>query len=167
MSTRAVYAGSFDPVTRGHIAVAEIAARMFDEVVMLIAANTGKSALFTVPERIALAEAALDEVVTDPALRRLIRLDSTERAVARYAIENGQTILVRGVRPVSDFDGEFSLAALNKQIAPALHTIFVPPPPALLFGSSSAAKELVRLGEDADWLVTEGVKAALRQRLVR
>jgi pantetheine-phosphate adenylyltransferase len=164
---RAIYAGSFDPITRGHLEVIRVAAPLFGELQVLVAINPAKKGgLFTFEERRKLILDSLDEVGIDRSDGHAITVAQTSIAVARHAADNGFSYLIRGVRPVSDFDTEFSLQALNRKIAPQVRTLFVPPPPDLEFGSSSAAKELVRLGEDASWLVTSVVAEALSRKHV-
>jgi pantetheine-phosphate adenylyltransferase len=136
----AVYAGTFDPVTRGHLSVIARAARLFDRVWVVVAVNPAKRPLFSVEERVQM----LVEVT-----RRWprVRCASTDRYVVDFARARGAHYLVRGVRGATDADAEIALANMNRALAPELETVFVPADPELSEVSSSRLKALARQGE--------------------
>lgn len=137
----AVYAGTFDPITSGHLSVLRQAARIFVHVRVLVAVNSDKDTLFAVEERVAM----IREVV---AAMPQVSVDATEGLVVEYAAQIGATTLVRGIRGSSDAEFETMLAQNNRELAPEIATILLPAEPALAAVSSSSLKEQVRLGQD-------------------
>ncbi|GJG88487.1 phosphopantetheine adenylyltransferase [Gemmatimonadetes bacterium T265] len=154
----AVFAGSFDPVTRGHVDLVRRAAALFDHVVVAVAVNSGKQPLFSLEERAELVRGALaaEGIAADVA-----GLDGLLVAFARGV---GATFLVRGVRSVADFEYEQQMARMNRHIAPAIDTVFLAPAPELAWVSSTLVREVARLGERVDALVTPNVADALRAK---
>ncbi len=154
----AVFAGSFDPVTRGHVDLVRRAAALVDRVVVAVAVNSGKQPLFSLDERVALVRGALDAegVAADVA-----QLDGLLVAFARGV---GARVLVRGVRGVADFEYEQQMARMNRHLAPEIDTAFLSPAPELAWVSSTLVREVSRLGERVDALVTPNVAAALAAR---
>ena len=154
----AVFAGSFDPITRGHVDLVRRATALFDRVTVAVAVNSGKQPLFTLDERVSLVREALaaERIAADVA-----RLDGLLVAFARGV---GATFLVRGVRTVGDFEYEQQMARMNQHIAPEVDTVFLSPAPELAWVSSTLVREVSRLGESVDALVTPNVGAALRAR---
>ena len=137
----AVYPGSFDPVTNGHLEIIRRAAALFDRVVVLVADNVMKTSFFTAEERVALLEsctAALPNVT----------IDTSDRLVALYAKEIGATAIVKGLRAMSDFDSEFQQALTNRQLNPRAETIFLPAGATSMYLSSSMVKQVCALGGD-------------------
>jgi pantetheine-phosphate adenylyltransferase len=155
--TIAVYPGSFDPVTNRHIDVACRARELFDEVIISVARNGSKQALFSVEERVQLLEAA---VAATPG----IRVDTFEGLTVNYARTVGATALVRGLRAVSDFEYEFQIALMNRKLAPELETVFLMPNEKYTYLSSSIVRELARLRTDVSEFVPDAVMHALRAR---
>lgn len=155
--TIAVYPGSFDPVTNGHIDVACRAREIFDEVIISVARNGSKQALFSVDERVQLLEAA---VAAMPG----IRVDTFDGLTVDYARTVGATALVRGLRAVSDFEYEFQIALMNRKLAPELETVFLMPNEKYTYLSSSIVRELARLHTDVSEFVPDVVMHALRTR---
>lgn len=137
--TLAIYPGSFDPITNGHLDILERASKLFDEIVVAVLLNSSKQGLFTVPERVELIERVIRHLPN-------VRVDSFSGLTAEYARAQGAHILIRGLRAVSDFDGELRLALTNKRLNPELETVFLMTSAENLFLSSSTIKELVRLG---------------------
>jgi pantetheine-phosphate adenylyltransferase len=154
----AVYAGTFDPITLGHLSVIERAALLFDRVLVVIAVNPAKQPLFSVEERLALIAATT---------RGFANVDATFTAgyVVELARARNARYLIRGVRSVTDAAGEIELAALNRELAPEVETVFVTAHPGLSEVSSSALKELARHGADLGRYCVPLVAEALRQRL--
>jgi pantetheine-phosphate adenylyltransferase len=156
--TIAVYAGSFDPVTAGHLSVIRQAARLFGHVVVVVAINPEKRTLLTVAERVEL----LREVV---ALHPNVSVSSTEGLIVDYARAIGASVLLRGVRGATDAQFETTLAQANRALAPDLATLFLPAEAHLAAVSSSALKEKLERGEDVSDFCPPAVAAKLRQRM--
>ncbi len=155
---RAIYPGSFDPITYGHIDVALRAAKLFDEVVVAVYAGGHKpTALFSTEERIALAESAF-------AGAECVRVESFSGLTVEYARALGAETIVRGLRAVSDFEYEFKLAHMNDHLAPEIEVVCLMTSSRHSFISSSMIREVASLGGDVDGLVPPHVRQALRAR---
>jgi pantetheine-phosphate adenylyltransferase len=154
----AIYPGSFDPVTHGHEDLIRRSLALADKIVVAIAINSAKSPLFSVDERIAL----LRTVIGDD---RRIEIQAFDGLLARFAADVGATVAVRGLRAVSDFEYELQMALMNRQLNPALETVFLMPDVGLTFLSSSLVREVARYGGDVSALVHPAVAAALQQKL--
>jgi pantetheine-phosphate adenylyltransferase len=153
-----IYPGTFDPITNGHTDIAARASRIFSRVIIGVAGATGKNTAFNVEERVDLAQKAvsdLDNVV----VRRFDGL------VAEFARECDSRLLLRGLRAVSDFEYEFQMAAMNRQLIPDADTIFLTPAERYSYLSSSLIREIAALGGDVSAFVHPAVERALRQRL--
>jgi pantetheine-phosphate adenylyltransferase len=155
----AVYAGTFDPVTLGHLSVIERSAGLFDRLWVVVAINPDKEPLFTPEERVSM----LSEVTVG---LPNVAATSTAGYVVELARRVGARYLVRGVRGATDADSELGLARLNHELAPEIETVFVPAHGELSEVSSSRLKELVQSGADITRYCSVGVAARLRQRLV-
>ncbi|HEY0776956.1 MAG TPA: pantetheine-phosphate adenylyltransferase [Gemmatirosa sp.] len=158
MTRAAVFAGSFDPITRGHVDLVRRASAIFDRVVVAVAVNSGKQPLFALDERTSLVR---DALAAEQVSAEVERLDGLLVAFARRV---GATFLVRGVRSVADFEYEQQMARMNRHIAPEIDTVLLSPDPELGWVSSTLVREVARLGESVDALVTANVAAALRSR---
>jgi pantetheine-phosphate adenylyltransferase len=156
--TIAVYAGSFDPVTAGHLSVIRQAARLFGHVVVVVAINPEKRTLLSVSERVEL----LREVVSP---HPNVTVASTEGLIVDYARAIGASVLLRGVRGATDAQFETTLAQANRALAPDLSTLFLPAESHLAEVSSSRLKEKLARGEDVSDFCPPAVAAKLRQRL--
>ena len=157
---KAVYPGTFDPITHGHTDLVSRACRLFDQVIVAVAANTSKGPVFSVEKRIAMVEQVLagnDNVQVRPFDCLLI--DFCRR-------ENAQVIL-RGLRAVSDFEYEFQLAGMNRRLAPEVETLFLTPAEQFSYISSSLIKEIAGLGGDVSEFVHPAVQAELIKKLSR
>jgi pantetheine-phosphate adenylyltransferase len=153
----AVYPGSFDPITNGHLDIVRRAAQIFDRVVVAVAINAEKTALFSVEERrrfIAEAVRGLPNVTVDEFGGLLIK----------YARRKRATALVRGLRAVSDFEFEFQLALMNRRLDPGIETIFLMTKDEYTFISSRLVKEIGELGGDVSAFVPRGVERAMRRK---
>jgi pantetheine-phosphate adenylyltransferase len=158
---RAIYPGSFDPITLGHVDVARRAARLFDEVVVAVYEGTEKSgALFTPPERIAMAREVLSSLPETN-----IVVESFSGLTVDYARAQGAGVIVRGLRAVSDFEYEFKLAHMNAHLAPEIEVVCLMTSSGHSFISSSLIREVAALGGDVDALVPSVVQEALTARL--
>jgi pantetheine-phosphate adenylyltransferase len=156
----ALYAGSFDPPTRGHEDLIRRARSLADRVVVAVAVNSAKEPLFPVAERLEMLREILGD---DPGFA----LASFEGLVADYARAVGATFLVRGLRAVGDFEYEFQMALMNRQLCPGLETVFLVPGQGLSYISSSLVREVARYGGDVSALVHPGVARALDRRFDR
>ena len=158
---RAIYPGSFDPITYGHIDVALRAAQLFDEVVVAVYTGGRKpNALFSTEERIALAESAFADAAN-------VRVDEFSGLTVEYARAMGAETIVRGLRAVSDFEYEFKLAHMNDHLAPEIEVVCLMTSSRHSFISSSMIREVAALGGDVDGLVPPHVRRALRARFGR
>lgn len=149
--------GSYDPPTNGHIDVIERAARYFDGVVVAVIANPSKQAMFSLAQRTEMLMDALAHLDN-------IEIDSFDGLLVDFARDRGLTIVVKGLRAVSDFEYELQMAQMNATLAPGLDTMFVTAKPAWAFLSSSLVKEVARYGGAVDGLVPAGVAKALAER---
>ncbi len=154
---RAIYPGSFDPVTNGHLDVIERAVKLFDEVIVAVAVNSQKQALFTL--RRTPRHAAADHARPTPTRLRIVRLDGL---LVDYARREGATAIVRGLRAVSDFEFEFQMALMNRKLESSVETIFLMPKEDYTYLSSRIIKEIARLGGEVGSFVPQCVSAALR-----
>ncbi len=155
---RAIYPGSFDPITNGHLDVLQRAVGLFDELIVAVARDNAKQSLFSVDERVALVTEASKHIPG-------VRVTAFEGLLVEYAAKEGAVALVRGLRAVSDFEFEFQLALMNRKLSPALETVFLMPREELTYISSRLVKEIGRLGGNIDLFVPANVAAALRSRL--
>jgi pantetheine-phosphate adenylyltransferase len=154
----AVYPGTFDPITNGHSDIVERAARLFDRVIVAIAANADKTPVFSLEERVALAKTALSHV-------QGVEVCSFDCLLVEFIRQHSAQVILRGLRAVSDFEYEFQLASMNRQLAPDIETMFLTPAEQYAFVSSSLVREIAGLGGDVSSFVHTKVMAALRERL--
>ena len=153
----ALFPGSFDPVTNGHLDIARRALRMFDEVVLAVAKNVAKSGTFSLEDRIEMLSAVVSDL---PA----VRVATFEGLTVDYAREIGAIAIIRGVRAMSDFEYEFEMALMNKHLNPDVDTLFMMPSQEYFYVSSSRLKELTRFGREVDEFVPPLVAKRLRER---
>ena len=157
---RAIYPGSFDPITNGHLDVLQRAAGIFDELIVAVAKDNAKQSLFTVEERVEMLSIATEHL---PNLRVL----PFEGLLVDFARKQKAIALVRGLRAVSDFEFEFQLALMNRKLEPNLETMFLMPREELTYISSRLVKEIARLGGNVNQFVPPHVVAALKAKLGR
>ena len=155
---RAIYAGSFDPLTYGHLNIIERASRLFDELVVAVAKNTSKSGVFSPEER----EAMIREATPD--LKNLT-IDSFSGLLVEYARSVDAGILVRGLRSVKDFEYEFQMALTNKQLSGDIDTVFLVTEGRYAHVASSLIREIVTMGGSVEGMVPPHVEEQLRERL--
>ncbi len=155
--TTALCPGSFDPPTNGHIDVIERAAKYFDAVVAAVIENPSKQPLFSADERERLLEDALSHLGN-------VEVASFDGLLVDFAAQRGVTVVVKGLRAVSDYDYELQMAQMNAALSPGLDTFFVPAKASWAFLSSSLVREVARYGRSVDGLVPEGVASALKAR---
>ena len=156
MSRVALYPGSFDPITRGHEDLVRRSLVFADRVIIAVAVNAAKEPLFSVEERVGL----IRQAVAHPA----VEVQSFEGLLVDFAKRVGASLLVRGLRAVSDFEYEFQMALMNRHLAPTLETVFLVPAFDLTYLSSSMVREAARHGGDVSQLVHPAVANALKQR---
>lgn len=152
--TRAIYPGSFDPVTSGHIDVIGRALRLFDEVVVAAAPSEGKKPLFSIDERLELIRLSL------PGEPRL-QVKKLDGLLVDFVKAENATVVIRGLRAISDFEFEFQMALMNRRLAPDVETIFLMPKEDFSYISSRIVKEVARLGGDVSGVVPQPVREAL------
>ena len=157
---RAVYPGSFDPVTNGHLDVIERAARQFDELLVAVAVNHAKAGLFSYKERVELLEEALAE---RPGCAN-VSVTRFEGLLIDFARSRGAQVVVRGLRAISDFEFEFQMALMNRKLNPEVETMFLMSKEEYTYLSSRIVKEIAQLGGEIDSFVPHSVAAALRER---
>jgi pantetheine-phosphate adenylyltransferase len=154
---RAIYPGSFDPITNGHLDVLQRAAGLFDELIVAVAQDNAKQSLFTLDERVELLVGATEHI---PNLRVL----PFQGLLVDFAKQQSAVALVRGLRAVSDFEFEFQLALMNRKLEPNLETMFLMPREELTYISSRLVKEIARLGGNVNQFVPPHVVAALKKK---
>ncbi len=154
----AIYPGTFDPITNGHSDLIERATRLFERTIVAVAASPKKGALFDLEERVALAQEVLADL-------RGVEVVGFDNLLADFARQQGVNVILRGLRAVSDFEYEFQLAGMNRQLASEIETIFLTPAEEYTFISSSLVKEVSSLGGDVSQFVHPIVDAALKQRI--
>jgi pantetheine-phosphate adenylyltransferase len=153
----AVYPGTFDPVTNGHTDLVSRAARVFDKVVIAIAESPHKKPLFSLEERIALCRGQLGHLEN-------VEVVGFSNLLVEFVQQIGASIIIRGLRAVSDFEYEFQLASMNRHLAPKVETLFLTPDEDYGFISSSLVKEIARLDGDVSNFVSAEVQQAITRR---
>jgi pantetheine-phosphate adenylyltransferase len=156
----ALFPASFDPITNGHLDVAQRALRLFPRLVLAVAVNVNKHGTFSPEERVALVESVMADTPG-------VSVTSFEGLTVDFAREIGAAVIIRGVRAMSDFEYEFEMALMNKHLYPDIETIFMMPSQQYLYVSSSRLKELVRFGRDIQEFVPPLVAKRLRERIGR
>jgi pantetheine-phosphate adenylyltransferase len=153
----AIYPGSFDPLTSGHVDIIERGARIFDSIIVAILVNVEKAPLFSETERVAI----IREVFKD---QPNVQVETFNGLLVDYAQRKGATVLVRGLRAVSDFEYEFQMALMNRHLAPGLETVFMMPAEQYTYISSRLIKEVFSLGGEVTGLVPPVVEERLRDK---
>lgn len=155
---KAVYPGTFDPITKGHIDLVERATRIFDRVVVAVVTDSSKQPLFSVEERIAMASETLNMLDG-------VEVVSFDGLLVEFARSIGAGVILRGLRAVSDFEYEFQLAGMNRHLASDIETMFLTPAEQFSYISSSLVREIASLGGDVSPFVEKNVQLALEQKL--
>ena len=146
MTQRAIYPGTFDPMTKGHVDLIERACKLFDEIVIAIAASEAKNPLFTLDERIQIAEKIFES-------NDKVKVVGFSGLLVDLAKDNDAKILIRGLRVVADFEYEFQLANMNRAMMPELESVFLTPKEQYSYISSSLVKEICKMGGDVSEFV--------------
>ena len=157
MTRLAIYPGTFDPITNGHLDIVQRASHIFDKIVICIAENVLKTPLFTIEER---SELAISSVAGEDH----ISVETFGGLLAEYARMQNATAIIRGLRAVKDFEYEFQMALMNKSLYPEVETIFLMPSERFTFVNSSIVREVARLGGDVTSYVPPNVAAALKEK---
>ncbi len=157
MSHRAVYPGTFDPVTYGHLDIIRRGLKMFDELVVAVTSDPQKDTLFSVEERLLFIREALDR---EPR----VQVESFHGLLVNYVRSRGAGVIVRGLRAVSDFEYEFQMALMNRSLAESLETVFMMPSEQYSYLSSRLVKEVAAFGGDVSGLVPPSVLRGLKEK---
>jgi len=158
MKKTAIYPGTFDPITLGHCDLIQRAAKLFDQVIIAIAASPSKQPAFSLQERIEMAQQSLTDLEN-------IKVCGFDSLLVNFAREQQAQVIIRGLRAVSDFEYEFQLADMNRKLAPEIEALFLMPAEQFANISSSLVREVAALGGDIAAFVPDNVKDALYQRL--
>lgn len=154
----AIYPGTFDPITNGHSDLVQRAARMFERVIVAVAANPGKTPAFTLDERVLMARTVLAGYDN-------VEICGFDSLLVEFTQSRGAQVILRGLRAGSDFEYEFQLAGMNRRLAPDIETMFLMPAEHYSYISSSLMREIAALGGNVSDFVHPDVAAALRKRL--
>jgi pantetheine-phosphate adenylyltransferase len=153
----AIYPGTFDPITNGHVDILKRSLRVFDRVIVAIADNVRKTPLFTLDERIAFISGAIDA-------DSRVEYDSFDGLLVEYCRRRGATTIVRGLRALADFEYEFQFAHMNRRLAPQVDTMFLMTAEENFYVSSSLVKEVAQFGGDISGLVPDAVRKAMEAK---
>lgn len=164
---KAIYPGTFDPFTNGHLDILERARKLFDEVTVLVAENASKHPLLTADERVRLIGEVLEDLQTSPSAGGSLKVVKWSGLMVDYAQKHGATAVIRGLRAASDFEYEFMMAAMNKNLHRNLETVFMMTSQNLFFVSSSMVRELRHFGADYKPYVPEVIFRALQKKEAR
>ncbi len=154
----AIYPGSFDPLTNGHLDLIERGAKIFDELIVAILRNPEKEALFSLEERRDMIQAMTREL-------KNVRVDSFDGLMVDYALKVGATAVLRGIRAISDYEYELQMALMNRKLEPRLETVFMMPAETYSYLSSRLVRQVAMLGGSVRGLVPEMVEQKLREKL--
>jgi|SRR5687767_7686545 len=161
---RAIYPGSFDPVTNGHLDIIERGCKLFDEIIISILVNPEKQPFFTVEER----QQMLSEVL--PGIDRggcALHVDSFSGLLVQYAVAQKADVIVRGIRAISDYEYELQMALMNRRLEPGIETVFMMPAESYSYVSSRLVKEVFQLGGTVEGLVPPLVEKRMKDKLTR
>ena len=158
--TKAIYPGSFDPLTFGHLDIVERSVRLFDKVVIAIITNPAKEPLFSVKER----RAMIEEIVRKRFPKK-VEVDVFHGLLVDYARKQKAHAIVRGIRAISDYEYEFQMALMNRRLAPGIETVFMMPAEQYSYLSSRLVKEIASLGGSVEGLVPPQIEKRLRKKL--
>jgi len=161
---RAIYPGSFDPVTNGHLDIIERGCKLFDEIIISILVNPEKKPFFTVEER----REMLAEVLTTIKQGDCeVRIDSFEGLLVNYAVAQQADVIVRGIRAISDYEYELQMALMNRRLEPGIETVFMMPAETYSYVSSRLVKEVFQLGGTVEGLVPPAVEKRMKEKMKR
>ncbi len=158
MPTLAVYPGSFDPLTNGHVDIIRRGARLFDRIIVAVAVNADKSPLFSMPERVDIARDVFRDLTN-------VEVDTFDGLLIEYVSQRKAQVIVRGLRAVSDFEFEFQMALMNQRLDGRIETVFMMPAEQYTYISSRLIKEVFSLGGRVHGLVPDTVEQRLREKV--
>jgi len=158
---RAIYPGSFDPVTNGHLDIIQRGCKLFDEIIVAVLVNPEKKAFFTIEERSEILSAVLQDIDHADCV---VTVESFEGLMVQYAVERKANAIVRGIRAISDYEYELQMALMNRRLQPGLETVFMMPAEEYSYVSSRLVKEVFQLGARIDGLVPALVEERMRQK---
>jgi pantetheine-phosphate adenylyltransferase len=159
---RAIYPGSFDPVTNGHLDIIERGCKLFDEIIIGILVNPEKQPFFTVEER----QEMLNEVVKDITQGGcIVRVDSFSGLLVNYAVAQQADVIVRGIRAISDYEYELQMALMNRRLEPGIETVFMMPAEIYSYVSSRLVKEVFQLGGTVAGLVPPIIETRMKEKM--
>jgi len=158
MSRNAIFPGSFDPITYGHLDLIKRATDVFDDVIVAVAKNTQKNTFFNIDERVEMVKETTSDIGK-------VRVESFEGLIIDYANSNNVNVLIRGVRMFSDFEYELQMALTNRRLNESIETVFLMPSEGCSFLSSTLIREVVSLGADVSSFVPESVALRLKEKL--
>jgi pantetheine-phosphate adenylyltransferase len=161
---RAIYPGSFDPVTNGHLDIIERGCKLFDEIIIAILVHPEKNPFFTIDERRELLSEVLPEI--DRA-NCVLRVDDFQGLLVHYAVKQRANAIVRGIRAISDYEYELQMALMNRRLEPSIETVFMMPAEKYSYVSSRLVKEVFQLGGILDGLVPEQVQRRMKEKLTK
>ena len=159
---RAIYPGSFDPVTNGHLDIIERGCKLFDEIIIAILVNPDKRPLFTIEERREILTDVLGDI-KQGSCRLLV--EDFQGLLVHYALQRGADAIVRGIRAISDYEYELQMALMNRRLEPRIETVFMMPAEAYSYVSSRLVKEVFQLGGTIDGLVPRAVAERMKKKL--
>ena len=156
MKSKAIYPGTFDPVTNGHVDMIARAAKIFPELIVAVASNTAKRPFFSLDERIGFVQYAIKDLPS-------VRVVGFDSLLIHFAQSQGASIILRGLRAVSDFEYEFQLAGMNRKLSNEVETMFLTPSEEYMFLSSTLVREIAALGGDVSGFVPASVVRSLSE----
>ena len=158
---RAIYPGSFDPVTNGHLDIIQRGCKLFDEIIVAVLVNPEKTPFFTIEERCEILGEVLQDINSGDCR---VTVESFEGLMVQYAAERSANAIVRGIRAISDYEYELQMALMNRRLQPGLETVFMMPAEEYSYVSSRLVKEVFQLGARIDGLVPALVEQRMRQQ---
>ena len=158
---RAIYPGSFDPVTNGHLDIIQRGCKLFDEIIVAVLVNPEKKAFFTIKERCEILSEVLRDIDHGDCV---VSVESFEGLMVQYAVERKANAIVRGIRAISDYEYELQMALMTRRLQPGMETVFMMPAEEYSYVSSRLVKEVFQLGARIDGLVPALVEQRMRQK---
>ena len=159
---RAIYPGSFDPVTNGHLDIIERGCKLFDEIIISILINPEKQPFFTIEERLEMLAEVLADINQGGCT---VRIDSFRGLLVKYAVAQQANVIVRGIRAVSDYEYELQMALMNRRLEPGIETVFMMPAETYSYVSSRLVKEIFQLGGTVSGIVPPLVETRMKEKL--